>query len=115
GALADRAGPALESHWHRKSHLADPRPARRDDRLAVLHARDHQPADAGLARATVRGQKSLATLRTVQRSVAAGARQLSIRDRAVDRDARPGRGVVVAVLRFRGTWRGRCVGDAARA
>ena len=48
---ADRSRRALEARRQREPVVADPRPARRDDRPAVFPAVDDEPAGAGVVRA----------------------------------------------------------------
>ena len=86
------------AHWkplgHREPVVADPRPARRDDRPAVFPAVDDEPAGAGLVRAGASRREPVPAVRAVEPRVDAGARRLSVPARAVGADAHAGVGLV---------------------
>ena len=103
---ADRSRRILEARRHRESCGVDPRPARGDARPAVLPAVDDEPAAAGVVRARPSGTQSISAVRAVERSVAARARRLSVRDRAVDRHADAGIRVVGGLCGLRAAVRG---------
>ena len=64
--------------------LADPRPARRDDRPAVLPAVDDEPAGAGVVRAPLPAAQPVPAVRAVESRVAARAARLSVPARAME-------------------------------
>jgi hypothetical protein len=113
--LAHRTGRLLETAGHRESHLSDPGPARRHDRLALFPAFDNEPARAGVVQPAVSGPQSVPPVRIVESRIAACAPRLPVPSRAVDRDARAGVGLVDGLCRVR---RARCGGricEPARA
>ena len=84
------------AHWkplgQREPVVADPRPARGDDRPAVLPAVDDEPAGSGLVRAGAARREPVSAVRAVEPRVDAGARRLSVPARAVGADAHAGAG-----------------------
>ena len=87
---ADRARRALEADGHREPVVADSRPARRDDRTALLPAVDDEPAGAGVVRARASRHESVPAVRAVEPRVDAGARRLPVPARALGADAHAG-------------------------
>ena len=79
----------------------NPRDARPDDRPAVLRPLGHRPAPAGLVRPFLPRPHALSALRTVERRLAARARELPIPLRATIRPAAPSHALVRRLHRLR--------------
>src|SRR5690606_15866833 len=115
GVAADHAGRALEADRRRRSDVADPRLAARDDRAAVPDAVDDQPAGSGLVLATLSHARALPIVRAVGLRLGAGAAGLPGCDRAVDSQPRPDVGLVRALRVVRAVVRGHGLPEPARA
>ncbi len=94
--------------------MADPRPARRDHRPAVLPAVDDEPAGAGVVRARASRREPVPAVRAVESRVDAGARRLSVPARAVGADAHAGARLVGRLCALRRPVRRRRAGRACR-
>ena len=114
GLPADRHQRALEADRRRRPDAVDPRPARRHHRPALLPALDHRAAGAVVGGAHALGRAGVPLLLAVEPGLAGLAAGLSGADRAAQRAAAAGLGLVGGLRRLRAavraaprcTWRG---------